>query len=131
MLSPSSVIRKFSSFLAKNYDAPFVVKKVIWQNTLSSATLYSCETWMVKDITAVQTEYMSYVKDLLGVRTQTPSNIIYVELDNPSGNALVRRRQISFLKKQRTVPILKAVLYKRIFKWQRTPSPLWDSILET
>ncbi len=33
--------------------------------------------------------------------------------------------------KQRTVPILKAVLYKRLFKWQRTPSPLWDNISKT
>ncbi len=54
---------------------------------------------MVKDITAVQTQYMSSVKDLLWGRTQTPSNLIYVELDMPSVQALVRRRQISFLNK--------------------------------
>ncbi len=36
--------RKFSSFLAKNYDAPFVVKKIVWESAISSAILYSCET---------------------------------------------------------------------------------------
>ncbi len=46
-------IRKFSSFLAKNFDSPFVVKKVVWESALSTAILYSFETWMVKDITAV------------------------------------------------------------------------------
>ncbi len=54
---------------------------------------------MVEDITAVQTQYMPPVKNLLGVRTQTPSNLIYVELGIPSVQALVRRRQISFLRK--------------------------------
>ncbi len=75
------------------------MKKVVWESALSSAILYSCETWMVKDITTVQTQYMSFVKDLVGVRTQIPSNLIYVELDIPSIQALVRRRQISFLNK--------------------------------
>ncbi len=75
------------------------MKNVVWDSTLSNAILYSCETWVVKDITAVQTQYMSSVTDLLGVRTQTPSNLIYVELDIPSLQALVRRTQISFLKK--------------------------------
>ncbi len=42
---------------------------------------------------------MSCVKDVLGVRTQTPSNLIDVELDILSLRALVKRRQISFLKK--------------------------------
>ncbi len=77
-------IRKFSSFLAKKCDAPFVVENVVWESALSSAILYSYETWMVKDIRAVQTQYMSSAKDLLGVRTQTPRNLIYVELDIPS-----------------------------------------------
>ncbi len=85
-------IRRFSSFLAKNCDAPFVVKKVVWECALSIAILYSCETWMVKDITTVQTQYMSSVKDFLGVSTQTRSNLIYVELHIPSVQALVRRR---------------------------------------
>ncbi len=59
-------IRKLSSILAKNHDAQFALKKVIWESAISSAILCSCETWMVKDITAVQTQYMSFVKDLLG-----------------------------------------------------------------
>ncbi len=92
-------IRTFSSFLAKNYGAPFVVKNVVRESALSIAILYSCETWMVKDITTVQTQYMSSVKDLLGVRTQTPSNLIYAELDILSVHTFVRRKQISFLKK--------------------------------
>ncbi len=74
------------------------MRKVVWGSALSGAILHSCETWMV-NITAVQTQYISSAKDLLGMRTQTPSNLIYVELDNPSVQAFVRRRQISFLKK--------------------------------
>ncbi len=106
-------IRKISSLLAKNCDASFVVKKVVWESPLFTAILYSCETWMIKGTTEVQTQYMS--SDLLGVRTQTPNNLIYVERDIPSVQALVRRRQISFLKKAKNTthfegsPLQKAI----------------------
>ncbi len=108
-------IRKISSFLAKNCDAPFEVKNVVWESALPSAILYSCETWKVKDITAVQTQYMSFVENVIGVKTQTPSNLIYVELDIHSVQALVRRRQIGFLKKVKNIthfegsPLQKAI----------------------
>ncbi len=52
---------------------------------------------MVKDITALQTQCMSSVKVVLGVRTQIPSNLIYVELDIPSVQALVSFSQTEYV----------------------------------
>ncbi len=60
----------------------------------SNAILYSCETWIAKGITEVQIQYMSSIQDLLGVRRQSPSNMIYVELEIPSVHTLIRRIQI-------------------------------------
>ncbi len=86
---------------------------------------------MVKDITAVQTQYMSHVKDLLGMRTESPINLIYMELDIPSVQALVRRRQNSFLNKVKNITHFVGSPLQKVIKWQRTPCPLWDSISKT
>ena len=42
-------IRTFSSFLAKNEDAPFKVKWTTWNSAMMSA-MYGCESWMTKDM---------------------------------------------------------------------------------
>lgn len=97
--SKQSHVRKFASFLARNCDAPFVVKRAVWESCLSSSILYSCESWMVNNVTPIHTQYLTSVKELLGVRTQTPSMLIYVELDTPSVQALIKKRQIDFLNK--------------------------------
>ncbi len=92
-------VRKFASFIARNSDAPFEIKRKVWESCLNSALLYSCESWMVKNLNPVQTQYLSSVKELLGVRMQTPSSLIYIELDIPSVQALVKKRQVDFLSK--------------------------------
>ena len=97
-------VRKFVSFLSKNFDAPFKVKQTVWQSCVNSAILYSCESWMVKDLTPIQTQYLTTAKDLLGVRSQTPNDLVYVELNVPSVQSLVKKRQITFLQSVRNSP---------------------------
>ena len=92
-------VRKFFSFLAKNSDALFEIKKKVWESALTSTILYSCETWMVNDISPVHAQYLSTLNGMLGVRSQTPNKVVYAELGVPPLKALVKRRQKRFLEK--------------------------------
>ena len=94
-------IRKFSSFLAKNEDAPFKVKWTTWNSAMMSAILYGCESWMTKDMRSTEQPFVQSLKELLGVRTQTCSDLVYLELGIGSAKATVARRQLDFLSKQR------------------------------
>ena len=53
---------KFVSFIEKNFDIPFVVKKRIFDACLLSAILYGCESWLNGDLKPVikiyNTQYM-------------------------------------------------------------------------
>ena len=48
--SKTGHVMKFYSFLSKNCDAPYVVKKQVWQSALKAAVFYSCETWITQDL---------------------------------------------------------------------------------
>ncbi len=87
-------IRKFSSFVSKNYDAPFQVKQKTW-----SAALYSCESWFTKDLRCIEQPLLRSLKELLGVRNQTCTDLVYLELGQPSIKAVIHDRQKSFLQK--------------------------------
>ena len=93
--------RKFSSFLAKNADAPFHVKRLIWDAALMSSLLYGCESWFSKNLNKVEAEYMLTLKQLLGVRLQTCHDLCRAEIDAPMAQSLVISRQQTFLKKVR------------------------------
>ena len=68
-------VMKYSSFLAKNNDAPYRVKKQVWESALQSAIFYSCETWLENDVRAAESVYMSTLKQLLGVRSTTCNDL--------------------------------------------------------
>ena len=94
-----SARRKFSSFLSRNDDAPFHVKRKVWDAALNSAILYSCETWMCLDIKCVEKVYMATLKEMLGVRTQTPNDLCLIESGIAPIKPRIRSRQIDFLQK--------------------------------
>ena len=96
--------RKFVSFLARNYDAPFYVKRNVWQAALNSALLYSCESWFCHNIKSVEVAYMQTIKDLLGVRIQTPNDLCLVELGVPPVKATIVSRQLKMLQRIRSLP---------------------------
>ena len=88
--------RKFSSFISAHRDAPFAVKRKVWDAAVVSAVLYGCETWWTSDIKSAATLYMSTIKQLLGVRSQTSNDLTLMELELPSLSALVKKRQRNF-----------------------------------
>jgi hypothetical protein len=90
---------KFMSFLKKNNDAIFCVKRTVWESALKSALFYSSETWLTDDLRQAETVYMSTLKNLLNVRRSTCHDIILVELGLGDAKSYIRQRQSKFLHK--------------------------------
>lgn len=95
-----SHVNKFVSFLKKNNDVPFIVKRRIFDAALMSSLLYGCESWLNADLRPVTKLYNLCLKHLLGVRTTNCNEMCYLELGYPPLKDLVRSRQkIFFLEK--------------------------------
>ena len=80
---------KFISFVNKNNDIPFIVKKKVFDAALMSAILYGCESWMNGDLKPIDILYKWCIKQLLGVRKTTSNDICLIELGLPPLRALV------------------------------------------
>jgi hypothetical protein len=93
---------KFSSFLRKNSDAPFNVKKAVWNSALMSSILYCCESWLVSDFRTVERLFFRTIKELLGVRQTTCNNLVLVESDIPDVKAIIKNRQVQFFNKMKS-----------------------------
>lgn len=74
----SSHILKFTLFLAQHGDAPFSVKKYVWNSVLQSACFYSWETCLARDHRITEAIYISTIKLLLGVSPTTCNDIAMV-----------------------------------------------------
>ena len=91
-------VLKFMSFVQKNAEFPFCVKKKVLDAALLSSVLYSCESWIGSDseLKPVQQSYISAIKALLGVRVTAPNDICLVELGCPTATALIKDAQKRF-----------------------------------
>ena len=92
-------IMKFVSFVSKNVDFPFWVKRKVFDSALMSAILYGCEAWIGTSARHAQKDYNTGVKALLGVRTSTPNDICLTELNLPSVAARVISAQQKLVNK--------------------------------
>jgi hypothetical protein len=90
---------KFTSFLMKNSDAPFSIKRTVWDSALKSSLFYSCETWLTEDLKCAESVYMSTLKNLLSVRLTTCNDLVLVELGMSNAKSHVRQKQSRFLHK--------------------------------
>ena len=90
---------KFFSFLAKNPNAPYVVKEKVWSCALNSAIYYSCTTWLGCDKRVLAGPYLQSLKSLLGIRMSTCTDVVYTEAGVPSAAAYVTKLQMVFLKR--------------------------------
>lgn len=126
-----SHVRKFSSFLAKNEDAPFSIKFKTWEAALRSTLLYGCESWLTNDMQAIEQPYVRTLKELLSVRQQTCTDLVYVELAMGNAKSVIQHRQITFLKKKKLVPGFElSLLGKTIAKAQYLKSPMGKYITQ-
>ena len=91
---------KFYTFLNRNPDVPFPMKKQIAYACVLSSILYGCETWFTNSFGKAKTMYTKIVKALLDVRNTTCNDLCLVEADMPSFQALVTRRMKQYLQKK-------------------------------
>ena len=81
-------------FCFKNQSMPFVVRKKVFEAVLTTKL---CESWFTEDYKTIEVLYMSALKSLLGVRKQTPNQIVLTECGVPELKELVRKYQNNFI----------------------------------
>ena len=91
-----SHIRKFTSFLTKNSEAPFKVKKLVLSAALNSTLLYGAESWYSNNLQSVVHPILSATKQMLGVREQTCTDNVYIESGSVSPKAMIRETEVIF-----------------------------------
>ena len=109
-------INKFASFIYKNKNMPYKAKKLVADSVIQSSFLYCSETWMNvnnNNIKPLNTQYMTIIKLLLGVRKSTSNICCLAESGYPSLLALIQDRQKKFYMKKLSIindtfPIFKA-----------------------
>ena len=86
-------------FLSRNYDAPFFVKRKVFDAAFSSAILYGSETWFDVSLSSIEKMYTTAVRCLLDVKKSTPVLTCLLEAGIPSLQAVVKEKQSKFLKR--------------------------------
>ena len=92
-------VLKFVSFLKKNNDIPFFVKRRVLDAALMSALLYGCESWLTADLKPITSLYNRCLKELLGVRRSTCNEVCYIEAGYPPLQQIVMNKQHIFFRK--------------------------------
>ena len=87
------------SFVNKNNDIPFVVKRRVFEAALMSSLLYGCESWLDGNLKPIVKLYNWCLKQLLGVRKNTCNDVCYAESGFPPVNDLVKYNQHKFFYK--------------------------------
>ncbi len=95
-------MRKFTSFICKNEDTPYSVKRAVWESALQGAILYSCESWICDYLKSTMKPFLTTQMLLLGVRPQTCTDLVTIEMGCGTAKSYIQRRQLTFLKKLRT-----------------------------
>ncbi len=89
-------VLKFVSFIKKNNDIPYIVKKRVFEAALMSTLLYGCESWIGADIKPMAKLYNWCLKQLLGVRKFTCNDVCYAESGYPPLKDLIEFKQHTF-----------------------------------
>jgi hypothetical protein len=85
------------SFVRKNCDFPFWVKRQVLDSALFAAVLYASESWLTENLGSANTMYMTVLKVLLGVRMTTSNDICLLELGYPSLKGFIKNKQRSVI----------------------------------
>lgn len=93
-------VYKYISFVHKNQDAPFKVKKQVLQAAVNSVLLYACESWLTDNVKCIEAAVLKCLKVCLGVRSQTSSDLVYIETGSIPMAYEIRIRQKKFINKK-------------------------------
>ncbi len=92
-------VLKFISFVNRNNDIPFFIKKKIFDAAITTSVLYGCESLLNCDIKPIEKQYKWCIKQLLGVRKTTNNDVCMVEIGLPSLRVIIKAKQINFFHK--------------------------------
>ena len=91
-------VLKFVSFIKKNNDIPFYVKRRVFDAALMSAFLYGRESWLTGNLKPIITSlYNRRIKELL--RRSTCNDVCYIEAGYSSLHQIVKKKQHSVFRK--------------------------------
>ena len=92
-------VLKFYTFLYKNNDVPYHIKRSVWDSAVKSSLFYGAETWITNDLSIAESTYLATVKRLMAVRSSTNTDIVLLEAGLPSPKAYIKQKQHLFIQK--------------------------------
>ena len=94
-------IHRFYAWLENNEQTPIDVKLLTLYNGAFAAILYGAETWGNVDEfkEKLLLEERKALKRCLGVKQSTPDDILYIEVNRPDIEAVIKDRQHNFYKR--------------------------------
>ena len=94
-------ISSFYSWLDINRDTPIKIKLNVLYNCLFASLLYSCEAWgNINNIAdKIRLIEKKALKSCLGVKSNIPDDIVYIELNKADIISVIMDRQYNFIRK--------------------------------
>jgi hypothetical protein len=74
------------------------------ESALKGAILYGCESWLCDNVRAASQPFLTTQKLLLGVRPQTCTDLVTLEIGAGTAKSFIQSRQLDFLKKLKKKP---------------------------
>ena len=90
---------KLANFMRKNAHAPVLVKMKVVKACINTAVTYSCEAWGSSPLNSVEALQRKSIKIALGVKYNTPNELLYIETACKILKPLVMKRQLKFYRK--------------------------------
>ena len=87
----------FYTFLNRNPDWPFPIKKQIAEACVFSSILYSTETWFTDYFGKAESLYTKIIKALLDVRHTTCNDVCLMESAMPSLKEVINNKMKKYL----------------------------------
>ena len=90
---------KFYAFLRRNSNAPLIMKTNVLHACIVSSILHNAETWANVNIERLEVSHRRMLRSILGVRTTTCSEFLYIELGALSIRTQLLLKEWNFWKK--------------------------------
>ena len=90
---------KLASFLNQNEYAPISVKLKVVNACINSALTYGCEAWGSCPLNIIETLQRKALKMVLGIKTNTPNEIVYIESGCAPLKPSIYKKQLKYYRK--------------------------------
>ena len=95
--SGEMVVHKFAVFCASNTNMPYSFKRKVFDAAVTSALLYSTETWLTNKFKRIEKQYNKLIKCLLAVRKNTSINLCLIESGISPVQLVITKQRKRFL----------------------------------